>query len=85
MPSFISSHTPDATALPLAIVDTVREPLLVLDKELRVLAASRSFYLTFEVTQDETEDRLLHESGDRQWDTPGLRTHLETVVRLPFN
>jgi hypothetical protein len=45
MPSFISSHAPDAAALALAIVDTVREPLLVLDKDLRVLAASRSFYL----------------------------------------
>jgi hypothetical protein len=59
MPSFISSHPPAAAALALAIVDTVREPLLGLDKDLRVLAASRSFYLTFEVTQDETEDRLL--------------------------
>jgi hypothetical protein len=45
-PSFISSHAPDAAALALAIVDTVREPLLVLDKDLRVLAASRSFYMT---------------------------------------
>jgi two-component sensor histidine kinase len=80
MPSFISSHAPDAAALALAIVDTVREPLLVLDKDLRVLAASRSFYLTFEVTQDETEDRPLYDLGDRQWDIPGLRMHLETIV-----
>jgi two-component sensor histidine kinase len=80
MPSFISSHATDAAALALAIVDTVREPLLVLDKDLRVLAASRSFYLTFEVTQDETEDRLLYALGDRQWDILGLRTHLETIV-----
>jgi len=55
MQSFLSSHAPDAAALALAIVDTVRESLLVLDKELRVLDAGRSFYLTFEVTQDETE------------------------------
>jgi len=80
MTSFISSHAPDAATLALAIVDTVREPLLVVDKQLRVLAASRSFYLTFKVTQDETEDRLLYELGDRQWDIPGLRTHLETIV-----
>jgi hypothetical protein len=79
-PSFIASHAPDAATLALAIVETVREPLLVLDKELRVLAASRSFYLTFEVTQDETQDRLLYALGDRQWDIPGLRTHLETIV-----
>jgi two-component sensor histidine kinase len=80
MPSFISSHAPDVATLALAIVDTVREPLLVLDDGLRVLAASRSFYLTFEVTQDETEGRLLYELGDRQWDIPGLRMHLETIV-----
>jgi PAS domain-containing protein len=80
MPSFISSHAPDAATLALAIVDTVREPLLVLDKELRVLAASRSFYLTFEVTRDETEDRLLYALGNCQWDIPGLRTHRETIV-----
>jgi two-component sensor histidine kinase len=80
MPSFISSHAPDAGTLALAIVDTVREPLLVLDKDLRVLAASRSFYLIFKVNQDETEDRLLYELGDGQWDIPGLRTHLETIV-----
>jgi two-component sensor histidine kinase len=79
-PSFISSHAPDAAALALAIVDTVREPFLVLDKDLRVLAASRSFYMTFETTQDETEDRLFYELGDRQWDIPSLRTHLETIV-----
>ena len=46
----------DAAALAQAIVDTIREPLLVLDKNMRVLAASRSFYLTFKVAQDETED-----------------------------
>jgi two-component sensor histidine kinase len=80
MPSFISSHAPDAATLALAIVDTVHEPLLVLDKDLRVLAASRSFYLTFNVNQDETEDVLLYELGDGQWDLPGLRTHLETIV-----
>ena len=41
----------DARSLAQAIVDTVREPLLVLDKELRVVAASRSFYLTFRVNR----------------------------------
>jgi hypothetical protein len=70
MPSLFSiSKTPDeAAALALAIVDTVREPLLVLDKELRVLAASRSFYLTFEVGREETEGKLLYSLGDGQWD-----------------
>jgi two-component sensor histidine kinase len=80
MTPFTSSHAPDAAALALAIVDTVREPLLVLDKDLRVLAASRSFYLTFKVAQRETEDRLLYALGDGQWDLPGLRVLLENIV-----
>ena len=80
MTPFTSSHAPDAAALALAIVDTVREPLLVLDKDLRVLAASRSFYLTFKVAQDETKNRLLYELGDRQWDVPGLRVLLENIL-----
>jgi hypothetical protein len=49
----------DAATFAQAIVDTVREPLLVLDKELRVLAASRSFYLTFKVAKANTQGRLL--------------------------
>ena len=44
----------DACALAQAIVDTVREPVLVLDKELRVIAASRSFYSKFEVSPEDT-------------------------------
>jgi two-component sensor histidine kinase len=82
MPSLFSiSKTPDeAAALALAIVDTVREPLLVLDKELRVLAASRSFYLTFEVGREETEGKLLYSLGDGQWDVTGLRVLLQNIV-----
>ena len=45
----------DGRALAQAIVDTVREPLLVLDADLRVVAASRSFYLTFRVNRQETQ------------------------------
>ena len=54
----------DAFALAHAIVDTVREPLVVLDDELRVVAASRSFYLTFRVDRNETQGKLLFELGD---------------------
>ena len=64
----------DGRALAQAIVDTVREPLLVLDKDLRVVAASRSFYLTLRVNRQETQGRLLYALGDGQWDIPALRT-----------
>jgi chemotaxis protein methyltransferase CheR len=62
-----------------AIVDTVREPLLVLDKDLRVVLASRSFYLAFGVNRQETEGRLVYALGDGHWDIPALR---ELLVRI---
>ena len=58
----------DAWALAQAIVDTVREPVLVLDKDLRVIAASRSFYSSFKVWPQDTQGKLLYELGDGQWD-----------------
>ena len=70
----------DAGTLAQAIVDTVREPLLVLDKDLRVLSASRSFYSTFQVAQGVTQGQLLYELGDGQWDIPALRLLLERIV-----
>ncbi|MDT5157444.1 MAG: hypothetical protein QOH51_1801 [Acidobacteriota bacterium] len=62
------------------IVETVREPLIILDSDLRVTGASRSFYRTFKVTKEETEGRLIYELGDRQWDIPALRTLLEEIL-----
>ena len=62
------------------IVATVREPLVILDSDLRVTSASRSFYRTFSVTREETEGRLIYELGDRQWDIPVLRRLLEEIL-----
>ena len=70
----------DAFALAHAIVDTVREPLVVLDDELRVVAASRSFYRTFRVDRSETQGRLLFELGDGPWDIPRLRLLLGKII-----
>jgi chemotaxis protein methyltransferase CheR len=70
----------EARAFAQAIIDTVREPFLVLDQNLRVLAASRSFCETFKVSRDETQGRLLYALGDGQWDIPGLRLLLEKIV-----
>jgi two-component system CheB/CheR fusion protein len=66
-----------------SIVDTIREPLVVLDADLNVLSASRSFYQTFRVTPEETVGCYLYNLGDRQWDIPRLRELLETI--LPQN
>jgi signal transduction histidine kinase/CheY-like chemotaxis protein len=62
------------------IVDTVREPLLILDTTLRVRSANRAFYDTFRVSMEETEDRLIYRLGNGQWDIPALRTLLEDIV-----
>src|SRR5436305_8644390 len=62
------------------IVGTVREPLLMLDPTLRVRSANRAFYQTFHVSAEETENRLIYELGNGQWDIPALRTLLEDIV-----
>ncbi len=62
------------------IVDTVREPLLMLDPTLRVRSANRAFYQTFHVSPEETEDQLIYELGNGQWDIPALRTLLDDIV-----
>jgi signal transduction histidine kinase/DNA-binding response OmpR family regulator len=64
------------------IVDTVREPLLILDGQLRVHSANRAFYQTFHVAEEETEKRLVYELGNGQWDIPALRTLLEDIVPM---
>jgi PAS domain S-box-containing protein len=62
------------------IIETVREPLLVLDSDLRVLKANRSFYDSFKVTAKETIGKLIYDLGNRQWDIPKLRTLLEEIL-----
>ncbi len=62
-----------------SIVATVRESLLVLDADLCVQTASRSFYQTFEETPETTEHRFFYELGDGQWNIPELRRLLEEM------
>jgi two-component sensor histidine kinase len=72
---------PDAAALARAIVDTVRDPLLVLNQELRIVAASRTFYQTFQLAGHDIRGHLIYEIEDGQWDIPELRTILETIAK----
>ena len=62
------------------LFDTVREPLLILDGALRVHSANRAFYDTFHVSVADTENRLIYELGNGQWDITDLRTLLEDIV-----
>jgi len=70
----------DASALAQAIVDTTRDPLLVLDRDLRVVTANRSFYQTFRMNREDTCGRPIYGLGDGQWDIPELRLLLEDVA-----
>ncbi len=70
----------ESQTLALAIVETIREPFLVLDEQLRVFAASRCFCEVFKEDQNLSHGRSLFELGDGQWDVPGLRGLLETVI-----
>jgi two-component sensor histidine kinase len=70
----------DAQTLAEAIVDTIHEPFIVLDAKFRVMAASRSFYETFEVDPEHTIGELLYRLGDGQWDIPALRVLMETII-----
>ena len=63
-----------------SIVQTVRQPLMVLDENLRVVSANEAFYRTFATRTNQTERSLIYDLGDRQWDIPELRELLEKVL-----
>ena len=65
---------------PLDPVETIREGLLVLDPDLTVRFANRSFADTFAVTPEDTVGRKLYELGNGQWDIPELRSLIETIL-----
>ena len=65
------------------ILGSIREPLVVLDSDLKVVKANRSFYQVFNVKPDETEGILIYDLGNRQWNIPKLRELLEEI--LPQN
>ena len=70
----------DARIYSEAIVQTIRQPLLVLNGDLRVRSANPAFYELFKVQEAETEGALVYELGNDQWDIPRLRTILSEVV-----
>ena len=72
--------TDDPVEFAKSIINTVREPLIVLDHDLRVITASLSFYDAFQVTPEETLGQLIYDLGNQQWDIPKLRELLETIL-----
>lgn len=73
-------NTEDSQALANAVVDTVRDSLLVLDGDLNVVAASRSFYSTFLTTADVTIGRRVYDLGNGEWNNTALQQLLEKIV-----
>ncbi len=78
-----SSNLKERTELSEGIIRTIREPLMILDGDLRIISANPSFYKIFDVSPQETEGQLLYDLGNGQWDIPELRKLLENV--LPQN
>lgn len=75
-----AAQAQQAQSMAESIVDTVREPLIVLDGKLKVITASRSFYQAFQVTPEDTIGRPIYELGNQQWDIPALRDMLESML-----
>jgi two-component system CheB/CheR fusion protein len=78
-----TEHLKQRNELAEGIVRTIREPLLILDGNLKVISANPSFYKAFDVSPKETEGQLLYNLGNRQWDIPALRKLMENI--LPEN
>lgn len=70
----------DGHILTQAIIDTIHEPLIVLDEKLRVIVASRSFYKKFDLSHELTKNKMFYHIGNGLWNIPSPRTLLEKVI-----
>lgn len=77
---FLNDEVDEAREFSENIINTVREPLISLDQDLRVVTASRSFYEFFKVKPEETVGQHIYDLGNKQWDIPRLRELLETIL-----
>ena len=78
----ITRSADEASEFAESVINTVREPLISLDQDLRVVTASRSFYEVFKVDPKDTLGQLIYDLGNKQWDIPKLRELLETILPL---
>jgi two-component system, cell cycle sensor histidine kinase and response regulator CckA len=77
---FLNDDVDDAREFAESIINTVREPLISLDQDLRVITVNRSFNDFFKVKPEETVGQLIYDLGNKQWDIPKLRELLETIL-----
>ena len=76
----LEMETQDAREYAENIVETLREPLVVLSSDLKIITANHCFYETFNVTPEDTIDNYLYDLGNRQWDIPRLRLLVEGIL-----
>jgi diguanylate cyclase (GGDEF)-like protein/PAS domain S-box-containing protein len=77
---FLNDDEDDSREFAESVINTVREPLISLDQDLRVVTVSRSFYEFFKVKPEETVGQLIYDLGNKQWDILKLRELLETIL-----
>ena len=77
---FLNDDVDEAREFAESVINTVREPLISLDQDLRVVTVNRSFYDFFKVKPEETVGQLIYDLGNKQWDIPKLRELLETIL-----
>jgi len=77
---FLNDEVDEAREFAESVINTVREPMISLDQDLRVVTVSRSFYEFFKVKPEETVGQLIYDLGNKQWDIPKLRELLETIL-----
>jgi diguanylate cyclase (GGDEF)-like protein/PAS domain S-box-containing protein len=78
----LEAEIQDAREYAENIVETVREPMVVLNSDLKILTANHSFYETFKVTPEATIGNFIYDLGNRQWDIPRLRVLVEEILPL---
>jgi PAS domain S-box-containing protein len=77
---FLNDEVDEAREFAESVINTVREPLICLDQDLRVITINRSFCEVFKVKPGETVGQLIYDLGNKQWDIPKLRELLETIL-----
>lgn len=78
--NFIDEYWDKSWTYIKTVIDVVREPILILDANLKVLSANEPFYEIFKVKKEDTEDKLVYELGNGQWKIPSLQKLLEHIL-----
>lgn len=76
----MNTNSEDESIYTENIMNSVREALIIIDENLRVVSANRSFYQQFHLSKEQTENRYIHELGNGQWNLPKLRHLLQKVI-----